>query len=104
MSVWSDNPLALIETRLRDALEPNYLRVDDDGAQHIGHAGAKSGGHFSVTVVAQRFAGKTRIARHRLIYDALADAMQGAIHALVIADYTPEEFDTLSDNKSRAIS
>lgn len=103
MSVWSDNPLAVIETRLRDALAPLYLTVDDDGAQHVGHAGAKSGGHFSVTVVATSFAGKTRIARHRLIYDALDDAMQGAIHALAIAAYTPEEFDALS-SKTQAIS
>jgi len=42
--------------------------------------------------VAAAFAGKARVARHRMVYDALADAMQRGIHALAITAYTPEEF------------
>ncbi len=85
----------VIEARLKAALSPSHLDIEDDGARHAGHAGAASGGHFNVTIVTQAFAGKTRVARHRLVYDALADAMQNGIHALAIAAYTPEEFNNL---------
>ncbi len=85
----------LIEARLNAALAPVHLEIEDDGARHAGHAGAASGGHFNVTIVTPLFAGKTRVARHRLVYDALADAMRDGIHALAIAAYTPEEFNNL---------
>jgi BolA protein len=84
---------ALIEARLTAALAPiASIQITDDSAQHAGHAGAAAGGHFSVTIVAAAFAGKPRVARHRMVYDALADAMQRGIHALAITAYTPEEF------------
>ena len=85
----------LIETRLQAALAPLHLEIEDDGARHAGHAGAASGGHFNVTIVTPAFTGKSRVARHRLVYDALADAMRDGIHALAIAAYTPEEFNNL---------
>jgi BolA family transcriptional regulator, general stress-responsive regulator len=86
--------IALIEARLTAALAPvESIAVRDDSAQHAGHAGAASGGHYSVTIVAAAFAGKPRVARHRLVYDALADAMQRGIHALAITAYTPQEFE-----------
>ncbi len=89
--------LALIEARLAAALAPiTSISVRDDSARHAGHAGAAAGGHFSVTIVAAAFAGKARVARHRLVYDELADAMQRGIHALAITAYPPEEFDLLS--------
>ncbi|AXE92375.1 MULTISPECIES: BolA family protein [Paraburkholderia] len=88
---------ALIEARLSAALAPvASIQITDDSAQHAGHAGASAGGHFSVTIVAAAFAGKARVARHRMVYDALADAMQRGIHALTITAYTPEEFALLS--------
>ncbi|RDK03851.1 BolA family protein [Paraburkholderia lacunae] len=84
---------ALIEARLTAALAPvTSIQITDDSAQHAGHAGASAGGHFSVTIVSAVFAGKARVARHRMVYDALADAMQRGIHALAITAYTPEEF------------
>ncbi|HTJ92148.1 MAG TPA: BolA family protein [Pararobbsia sp.] len=88
-------PIDVIEARLNAALAPSHLDIEDDGARHAGHAGAASGGHFNVTIVTAAFAGKSRVARHRLVYDALADAMQNGIHALAIAAYTPEEFNNL---------
>jgi BolA family transcriptional regulator, general stress-responsive regulator len=88
---------ALIEARLSAALAPvASIQITDDSAQHAGHAGASAGGHFSFTIVAAAFAGKARVARHRMVYDALADAMQRGIHALAITAYTPEEFALLS--------
>ncbi|WP_322009017.1 BolA family protein [Paraburkholderia sp. J12] len=84
--------MALIESRLNAALAPvASISVRDDSAQHAGHAGAAAGGHYSVTIVAAAFAGKARVARHRMVYDALAEAMQRGIHALAITALTPEE-------------
>jgi BolA protein len=85
----------LIEARLSAALAPEKLTISDDSAQHAGHAGAAAGGHFTVTIVSAAFAGKSRVARHRLVYDALSDAMQRGIHALAIQASTPEEFHAL---------
>ncbi|CAG2276145.1 MULTISPECIES: BolA family protein [Burkholderia] len=92
----ADERIALIEARLTASLAPLSLTVRDDSAQHAGHAGAAAGGHFTVTIVSSAFAGKPRVARHRLVYDALADAMQRGIHALAIVAYTPEEFNESS--------
>ncbi|MBN3724090.1 BolA family protein [Burkholderia sp. Ac-20379] len=91
-----DERIAQIEARLNAALAPEALQITDDSAQHAGHAGAAAGGHYTVTIVAAAFAGKSRVARHRLVYDALADAMQRGIHALAIVAYAPDEFNVSS--------
>ncbi|MGC1955434.1 MAG: BolA family protein [Gammaproteobacteria bacterium] len=84
--------IALIRERLSHALAPLKLEISDESHQHVGHAGARGGGgHFSVLVVSPEFAGKTLLERHRLIYEALGDAMQREIHALSIKALTPEE-------------
>ncbi|HXH03153.1 MAG TPA: BolA family protein [Candidatus Competibacteraceae bacterium] len=84
--------VALIEARLRAALSPTELRIEDDSAAHAGHAGARSGaGHFNVYIVSSAFAGKSLLARHRLVYAALDDLLQKEIHALSIKALTPEE-------------
>jgi BolA protein len=75
-------------------LSPSILEIRDDSAKHAGHAGAKSGGHYSVTIVAARFAGLSTMQRHRLVYDAIGDLMQQGIHALSISARTPEENQT----------
>jgi BolA protein len=74
-----------IEVLLRRAFEPTELMVRDDSAQHAGHAGAASGGgHFFVRMRSARFAGQARLARHRLVYDALGTLMARDIHALAL--------------------
>ena len=83
--------IAEIESRLAVQLAPVALRVDDDSALHVGHVGAKSGGHYRVRIVAACFAGLPRVARHRLVYDAVSDLMQSAVHALAIEALTPDE-------------
>ncbi len=84
--------IAMIRDRLNTALTPESLEVIDDSASHAGHAGALSGGgHYEVIIVAQAFTGLGLLQRHRLIYDALGDAMGGAIHALSIKAFTPQE-------------
>ena len=76
--------VSAIEQALRDALAPESLQVIDDSHLHAGHAGAASGGHYRVLIRSARFAGSSRIARHRLVYDALAGLIPLGIHALAI--------------------
>ena len=79
-----------IETVLRSALAPASLEVQDDSHLHAGHAGAREGRHFTVRIVSERFAGLNRVARHRLVYDALHELIPQGIHALAIQADTPE--------------
>jgi BolA family transcriptional regulator, general stress-responsive regulator len=79
------------------ALEPSRLEIADDSALHAGHEGAKGGGgHYRLTIVSPRFIGKNTVARHRMIYAALAPMMQVQIHALAIRAYAPGETDSFS--------
>jgi BolA protein len=76
-----------LEQRLRERLAPHRLEVVDESAQHAGHAGAGSSGsgtHFRVRIASQFFTGKSRVARHRLVYDALQEFMAAGVHALAI--------------------
>jgi BolA protein len=83
---------ARIERKLRERLDASEVRVIDDSAAHAGHAGAVSGaGHFRAFVVSPRFAGLSRVAAQRLVYEALADEMGSAIHALSIRTAAPGE-------------
>lgn len=75
------------------ALEPRRLEIADDSAKHAGHAGAKEGGHYRMTLVSPRFSGCGTMQRHRLIYEALEPMMRGEIHALSIKALAPEETD-----------
>lgn len=81
-----------IEELLRDAFSPVDMLVKDQSHLHAGHEGAKDGkGHFDVRIVSEEFDGLNRIARHRLVYDALGDFMATDIHALSITAITPAE-------------
>ena len=75
---------AELEARLRAALAPESIAVDDDSHLHAGHAGAREGRHFSVRISSPRFAGLKPLARHRLVYDALGPLGPLGIHALAI--------------------
>ena len=67
---------ARIEALLQQALNPETLQVADDSAAHAGHGGFDAeGSHFRVRIVSARFTGASRLARHRLVYDALASMM-----------------------------
>jgi BolA protein len=80
-----------IEAALREALQPTEFMLQDDSHLHAGHAGAREGSHYTVRLVSDRFAGLNRVARHRLVYDALKVQMQAGIHALVIDARAPGE-------------
>lgn len=78
-----------IETRLRAALSPQRLEVLDDSHLHAGHAGAREGRHFTVRITSSRFAGLSRVARHRLVYDSLGPLAAQGVHALAIVAEAP---------------
>jgi BolA protein len=82
-----------IERKLSEALTPQKLVVTDDSHRHAGHAGHRPGGesHFSVEVVAQAFAGKSRVERHRLVNGLLAEELAGPVHALALVVKAPGE-------------
>ena len=83
---------SLLRTRL-SPLAPAVLEIHDDSAAHAGHAGAAAGGgHFSLLIVSEQFAGLTRVARHRAVLDRVADLIPHPVHALAIRAYTPDEF------------
>ena len=73
-----------IAQKLKDALLPQHIEVEDVSHQHAGHAGWREGGgtHFTVTIKAASFAGKSRVQQHRLINTILSDELAGDIHAL----------------------
>lgn len=82
-----------LQQRLQQVLQPSQLEVLDESHQHNGHAGANGSGfgtHFRVRITAGAFAGKSAVARHRLVYDALQDFMDQGLHALAIEAQTPQ--------------
>ena len=83
----------VITEKLSAAFGPESLRVVDESHQHEGHAGHQPGGqtHYRVYIVAEAFRGKTRIDRHRLINQTLAQELAGGVHALAIHASAPGE-------------
>ena len=76
-----------IEARLREQLSPSALEVIDESAAHAGHAGANGlgfGTHFRVRIASPAFVGLSRVAQHRLVYDALRPFTDAGLHALAI--------------------
>ncbi len=92
MTQWAD--ATQIEAALRASLQPTALEVQDDSHLHAGHAGAREGRHYTVLVTSAAFAGKPRVARHRLVYDALGPLMNQGIHALAIVARAPGDDET----------
>ena len=82
---------AEIQARLQAALSPTHLAVEDDSHRHAGHAGAREGGHYTVRITSASFTGLTRVARHRLVYDALGSLAPQRIHALAIEARAPDD-------------
>ena len=83
----------VITEKLKAAFAPQQLDVVDESHRHEGHAGHRPGGetHYRVTIVADAFRGKSRIARHRMVNEALAAELKGGVHALAIHASAPGE-------------
>lgn len=76
-----------IEQQLKARLQPTRLEVLDESAAHAGHSGANAegfGSHFRIRIASPLFTNKTRLARHRLVYDALQNFIDQGLHALAI--------------------
>jgi BolA protein len=84
---------ARIRLALMDALQPARLDVTNESALHARHRGSPGTGesHFRVLIVSERFEGKTRIERHRMVNEALAAELRNGLHALAIKALTPGE-------------
>ena len=82
-----------IERKLTEQLAPARLEIEDQSHKHAGHSGWREGGetHFRVMVVAAAFAGESRVARQRRVYEILAEEMTERVHALSLVTLTPEE-------------
>lgn len=85
------------EARLREklmmALEPTRLDIVNESELHAGHRSSPGTGesHFRILIVSPRFAGVSRVGRHRMVNEAIADELSGRIHALALSTYAPGE-------------
>ena len=82
-----------IRRKLTERFAPLRLDILDESHRHAGHAGARPGGesHFAVTIVAAAFAGASRVARQRLVYETLAEELASGVHALSLKTAAPGE-------------
>ena len=82
-----------IRRKLTERFVPVRLDLVDESERHAGHAGARPEGetHFALTIVSAAFAGMSRVARQRLVYEALAAELASRVHALSLTTRTPEE-------------
>ncbi len=82
-----------IREKLTDAFTPLILQVENDSHRHAGHAGSPGTGesHFRVEIVSDKFAGLSRVDRHRLVNEALSIELNGAVHALAMKTKAPGE-------------
>ena len=82
-----------IDNKLRARFTPARLSIEDESSRHRGHAGYREGGesHFRVEIVSAAFEGQSRVARQRLVYQALQDEFAAGLHALALTTLTPAE-------------
>ena len=79
-----------IETKLTAAFQPEHMQVVNESHMHNVPPGSES--HFNVVLVTQAFAGLRQVKRHQLIYAQLQEEMAGAVHALALHTYAPDEW------------
>jgi stress-induced morphogen len=89
-----------VETRIKEkltaAFSPVELHVENESHKHAGHAAMKGLGnsgetHFAVTIVSEDFSGRSRVDRHRMVHEVLAEELAGPVHALAVKAKTPDE-------------
>jgi BolA family transcriptional regulator, general stress-responsive regulator len=82
-----------IRHKLSQRFAPTRLEIVDESHRHAGHAGARPEGetHFAVTLVSAAFAGHSRVARQRLVYETLAEELASPVHALSLTTLSPDE-------------
>lgn len=84
---------AAIREKLTKALAPTRLDIENESHRHAGHRNSPGTGesHFRVLVVSRKFEGRSRVDRHRMVNEALAEELKGGVHALVISTKAPGE-------------
>lgn len=82
-----------LKEKLMVALEPTRLDVINESELHAGHRSSPGTGesHFRILIVSEQFRGLSRVQRHRLVNEALADELAGRIHALALTTLSPDE-------------
>lgn len=90
-----------METKLKNAFQPQRLEVVDESHLHAGHHHEESGHHvtydgtgethFRIRIVSDKFEGMSRIERHRSVNELLADELKAGVHALAIEPAAPGE-------------
>lgn len=93
MSATENRTRQAITKKLNEAFAPESLDVTDESHLHADHAGHRPGGetHFRVYIVSPAFEGKSRIDRHRMINQVLADELAAGVHALALKAQAPGE-------------
>lgn len=87
-----------LEQKLQAAFNPFFMKLENESHLHAGHAGVKEkgGSHYSLVLAADHFAGKNRVERQRMVYEALTEEMQNkdrsGLHALRMKLYTVDEW------------
>lgn len=87
-----------IEQKLRNAIAPEFIEVEDESHGHNVAPGAQS--HFKVTIVATKFEGLSAVKRHQCVYALLAEELAGSVHALALHTYSPEQWQKLGHSPS----
>jgi BolA family transcriptional regulator, general stress-responsive regulator len=83
-----------IEEKLNQAFAPERLDVVNESHLHAGHQPDISGEgetHMRVRIVSARFAGMSRLARHRAITELLKPELDAGLHALAVEPSAPGE-------------
>ena len=81
--------LDCLRQKLEERLHPLRLDLEDESYRHVGHGA--SGAHVRVFIICPAFKGRSLIARHRMVYEVLADHLHKDVHALSIVARAPEE-------------
>ena len=82
-----------IESKLLKALEPDYLKVENESFKHNVPAGSET--HFKIIIVSDRFSGERLLQRHRQVYHILSEEMALRVHAVALHTYTKKEWEYL---------
>lgn len=82
-----------MEKLLVEAFEPSFLSILDESARHAGHSGAREGGesHYRIEIVSKKFAGKSRVEQHRMVYEVIKPLIDEGLHAVALSTEAPSE-------------
>lgn len=73
-------PAAEIEAMIKAAIPDADVAITDLAGDND---------HFAARVTSAAFAGKSRVAQHKMVYDALGGRMGGVLHALQLTTVVP---------------